>query len=134
MITRYLFVVLAVLPALAGCAATTPLPPSPATAATVTPAPVAPSEPPPPVVRLKAHDLIGVDADGLTGQLGEPDFRRLDPPAELWQYRTDACMLDVFLYLDEDRKGAYTVTHVAVRGHGENKVTNDACVASLDVP
>jgi hypothetical protein len=124
---RRLFAVLALLallPVLAACPAT-----APRTTAAVTP--VAPP-------KMQAHDLIGVDSDGLAGLLGEPDFRRLDPPAELWQYRIEDCMLDVFLYLDEARGGAYAVTHVAARGRagtdGETSITGDACIASIDVP
>lgn len=42
--------------------------------------------------------LTGLDPAELIALLGEPDFRRRDPPAELWQYRSPDCVLDVFLY------------------------------------
>ncbi len=34
----------------------------------------------------------------LTQRLGAPDFTRPDAPAEIWQYRSASCVLDVFLY------------------------------------
>jgi hypothetical protein len=34
----------------------------------------------------------------IVARLGTPDTTRRDPPAEIWQYRGAACVLDVFLY------------------------------------
>ncbi len=37
--------------------------------------------------------------------VGSPDFRRVEPPAELWQYRTADCVVDLFFYgKDDDRR------------------------------
>lgn len=44
--------------------------------------------------------LDGLRAAELVALLGEPELRRVDPPAELWQYRTARCVLDVYLYAD----------------------------------
>ena len=41
---------------------------------------------------------MGLDATGVTALLGPPDYRRRDKPAEIWQYRNAACVLDIFLY------------------------------------
>jgi hypothetical protein len=46
--------------------------------------------------------LTGMAPAELVARLGEPDFRRSEPPAELWQYRTADCVLDIFLYADGD--------------------------------
>lgn len=124
-----MFALLALLPALAACAATAPQTAPSQTTATV--AVAVPSEPAiKPEPQLKARDLIGVDANGLVGLLGEPDFRRFDPPAELWNYRTDACLLDIFLYRNGEKSDRYVVTHIAARGHDEADVSDDACVAA----
>jgi hypothetical protein len=80
-----------VLALLAGCSATAPEPPS--TAITL-PSPelmARPAEPQP---------LTGLSTTEVVGLLGEPDFRRAEPPAELWQYRSADCVLDVFFYGD----------------------------------
>jgi len=42
--------------------------------------------------------LTGLSAAQVVALLGEPDFRRDEPPAELWQYRGVDCVLDLFLY------------------------------------
>ncbi len=44
--------------------------------------------------------LENLSAPELVARLGPPDFRRQDPPAELWQYRGATCVLDLFLYPD----------------------------------
>jgi len=42
--------------------------------------------------------LIGLDAAGLEAMLGAPELKRREPPAEMWQYRTETCVLDLYLY------------------------------------
>ena len=44
--------------------------------------------------------------------LGQPGFQRQDSPAEIWQYRGHACILDVYLY---DQGHGQAVEHWAVR-------------------
>jgi len=43
-------------------------------------------------------NLTGLSAEQVVALLGAPDFRRAEPPAELWQYRGADCVLDIFLY------------------------------------
>ena len=82
---------------LAACSATTPAPPQ----AEIPPGPPAAAEPPAAAVHAPAPpSLTGLSADEVVAALGEPDFRRTEPPAELWQYRSGDCVLDVFLYRD----------------------------------
>jgi hypothetical protein len=56
--------------------------------------------------------LTGLGPAELVALLGEPDFRRRDPPAELWQYRSADCVLDVFLY---GEGGSYRVVRSETR-------------------
>ncbi len=58
--------------------------------------------------------LLGLDHGQVNDMLGPPDFRRRDDPAEIWQYRRQTCVLDVFLYR-EKTGGLLTVAHVEVR-------------------
>jgi hypothetical protein len=44
--------------------------------------------------------LAGLTAPDLSALLGPPGFVRRDPPAEVWQYGTETCVLDLFLYAD----------------------------------
>ncbi|HSV29486.1 MAG TPA: hypothetical protein VLL76_08000, partial [Candidatus Omnitrophota bacterium] len=56
--------------------------------------------------------LKGLNPLQVKAVLGKPVFTRRDAPAEIWQYRSRACTLDVFLY---DEKNGQSVAHVAVR-------------------
>jgi hypothetical protein len=69
--------------------------------------------------------LVGLAATAIQQMLGNPDFKRRDPPAEIWQYRKSGCLLDVFLYLGED---TYRVSHVEARGHSIEEVSGAECL------
>jgi hypothetical protein len=57
--------------------------------------------------------LLGLDRAMLNEKLGEPALIRRDGDAEIWQYRADSCVLDLFLYgLDK------AVEHVDLRSRG----------------
>lgn len=75
-------------------------------------------------------DLLGLDGSAVAALLGIPALRRRDPPAELWQYRDEACILDLFLYQDQDG-GAHAVTYFEVRGHSVVKVPAKDCLRAL---
>lgn len=70
----------------------------------------------PATLRLPALPrLTGLSPTELVALFGEPDFRRTEPPAELWQYRSAECVLDIFLY--RGTAGAH-VLHSEMRGRG----------------
>lgn len=54
-------------------------------------------------------DLNGLKPDDVLAMLGQPDLRREEPPAEMWQYRTSDCVLSLFFY---DDAGGYRLAHV----------------------
>lgn len=43
-------------------------------------------------------DLKGYSPGQVTALYGEPDLKRVDPPAEVWQYRNAECVVDLFFY------------------------------------
>ena len=57
-------------------------------------------------------DLVGLDGPALERLLGEPGLVRRDYPAEVWQYRSATCVLDVYFYPDHDR---LAVAHAEAR-------------------
>jgi hypothetical protein len=83
---------------------------------------------PPP--EIKQQQLLGLDPDHLTGLLGPPDFKRDDGPAELWQYRDNECVLDVFLYVDP-QQGGYRVALVEARDRSLVRAAPEGCVSAL---
>lgn len=50
------------------------------------------------------EDVIGLDGGAVTRLLGRPGFTRVEGPAQLWQYATRSCVLDIVFY---DAKAAY---------------------------
>lgn len=78
--------------------------------------------------------LAGLDQSGLTALLGAPMFRRRDAPAELWRYRTQACILDLFLYRPDAGAGAagpLTVHHYRARTSENGTMAAASCLAAL---
>lgn len=67
-----------------------------------------------PPVNDDPQQLMGLDRDAVNGMLGEPTLVRRDGDAEVWQYRADRCVLDLFLY-GIDKK----VEHVDLRDRGD---------------
>ena len=74
--------------------------------------------------------LRGLDGGALSGLLGQPKFKRRDDPAEIWQYRTDNCALDFFLYRSKEDL-AYRVRHVEARGRGQAPASAKDCLVAL---
>ena len=71
--------------------------------------------------------LLGLFAGDVHKMLGVPDFKHYDPPAEIWQYHKDSCLLDVFLYFEKDRPDVLRVRHAEVRGRSIIKVSQKKC-------
>ena len=65
------------------------------------------------------QQLMGLDRDALNEKLGLPALIRRDGDAEVWQYRADRCVLDLFLYGIE-KKVEYI--DLRDRGNGEDSV------------
>jgi len=57
--------------------------------------------------------LKGLSVRQVTALLGAPAFKRRDPPAEIWQYRSRQCTLDLFIY--QDGSTNQRVEHYTVR-------------------
>jgi hypothetical protein len=74
------------------------------------------------------RELIGLERGEVEARLGTPALRRRDAPAEIWQYRSPLCVLDLFLYRD----GAATrVTSVELRPRDGRELPAALCLSSL---
>jgi len=67
-----------------------------------------------PPINDDPEQLVGLDHDGLSEKLGKPALIRRDGDAEIWQYRAENCVLDLFLYGEDKR-----VVHVDLRDRGD---------------
>lgn len=111
---RRIFCVATVLLA-AGCASSEPTAPvaqepveatAPKQVARATPAVPEPKVPAP-------GELIGLGGEALRGALGAATLVRHDLDSEIWQYRTDKCVLFLFLY---PKDGTPSLHHLDARG------------------
>ena len=50
---------------------------------------------------LSPGKLTGQSKEALLKLLGTPSFKRRDSPAEIWRYRDQSCLLDLYLYPPE---------------------------------
>ena len=78
-----------------------------------------------------AH-LVGLKGDAVRRTFGEPEMRRREPPAEVWQYRSPRCVLDLYFYGDPDGEG---VVHYESRPRDQRHALSapppDGCVGEL---
>ncbi len=96
---------------------------------TIAPVPARPSREPAFVANLDPLALLGLARADIAALLGPPKLLRRDPPAEMWQYQSEACVVHVFLYSAPANAG-YRVRHVEVRGRkSESAPVN--CYAGL---
>jgi hypothetical protein len=97
-------------------------------------APAAPDTPAPQIAAAPpvagARGLVGLTRDALGARLGQAGFVRRDGPAEVWRYRGPDCLLDVFVYREND--GAQRVAHVDARTPQGRPTPPDPCLDSLE--
>ena len=65
-----------------------------------------------PSINDDPKQLFGFDGHRVAALLGPAIFVRRDGTAEVWQYRADGCVLDVYLYKEN---GALSVAHIDLR-------------------
>ncbi len=73
-------------------------------------------------------DLVGLDGPSLERLLGKPGLVRRDYPAEVWQYRNPSCVLNIYLYPDNEH---LTVTHAEARAPKVAGNPMPPCIAKL---
>jgi len=83
-----------------------------------------------PAARLTGDpkELVGLDHTVVRRALGEPLHIRNEMPAQVWQYATGDCIVDLYLY---DQDGAWTVTYVEARSHTAESAPTSRCLKSL---
>jgi len=107
---------------LTGCA----LAPQPSAAPV--PAPQAATRPDP-------AGMIGADSVALQRLFGPPRLVRRDAPAELWQYQTRDCVVDLFLYQEKDGlRLAYLEARTGAAQVTAPRPCVDAVLASREKP
>ncbi|RMD64591.1 MAG: hypothetical protein D6826_02045 [Alphaproteobacteria bacterium] len=99
--------------------------------------PSEPAPPPAPPINDDPRQLLGLDRARLDALLGPPTLIRREAPAEIWQYREGACIIDVFLYAAEtapspDPAAAdYRVSYVEARDGAARPIAVRGCLNTL---
>lgn len=75
-----------------------------------------------------AEQFKGKSAQDITAALGEPNYRRREAPAEVWQYYGQGCVLDLFLYTE---KGEQTVNYAELRNRNPGADPDPRCLPLL---
>jgi hypothetical protein len=74
-------------------------------------------------------DLVGLDTVQLEALLGPPELARVEPPAAVWQYRTESCVFDLFLF--EESAAGLQVAETTARSRAGGTEVPDRCLAAL---
>lgn len=72
--------------------------------------------------------FLGLTPVDLTAELGKPQLRRHESAAEIWQYRRQDCVLDVFLYEESD---GFKVAYLEARDLTAEPVETRPCLRDL---
>lgn len=83
-----------------------------------------------PALRLTGDpkELVGLDHAAIRRALGDPVRIRNDRPAQVWQYATGDCIVDLYLY---SSNGVMKVTFVEARSHTAETAPAARCLKSL---
>lgn len=92
------------------------------------PGPAIAALPPEPMIDDNPARILGLGPDKLTELLGQPELTRREPPAEIWQYRGETCVFDVFLY---EEGGTTRVTYLEARDANAQRVAERSCLNQL---
>ena len=84
------------------------------------------------VRQIDPEMLVGLAPEALTARLGEPGLRRQEQTVEVWQYRSDTCVLDLYLDSadDADDTGRRVVYYEA-RRRSEGEVPPSLCLGEI---
>ena len=73
-------------------------------------------------------ELVGLDHTALRRVLGKPAQMRNELTAQVWQYVTGDCVVDLYLY---NRDGGLKVTYVEARSRTAEPTPTNRCLKSL---
>jgi hypothetical protein len=90
--------------------------------------PPEPPPPPEPVIDDDPQQLYGLDSTALDELLGQPSLIRTEAPAQIWQYRSQTCVFDIFLY---EEAGASRVTYIEARDGAAAQIEARYCLNEL---
>lgn len=85
---------------------------------------------PPALTVPHTPELIGLDEAAATRLLGEATERTEQSPGTIWRYKTAACELDLYFYLDL-RSGRMRTLHYTFKGDAADPAKRQNCLRDL---
>jgi hypothetical protein len=79
---------------------------------------------------IKAADVVGRDEAGVTALLGPPDVTWEKPPARVWRYVSDECILATSFYLDVNDQ-TFRALSLAAEKVGGGDYAAERCLARI---
>jgi len=89
-----------------------------------------PTRIPMPPPDIDPGQILKASGDQVMSLLGKPEMKRREKQAELWQYRSSSCVLNLFVYPNGASR-APEVTHVEARARAGGTMPTRICLASL---
>lgn len=87
---------------------------------------------------VHADELVGKKGAEITDLLGKPSLIRRDRQAQVWQYRGQSCVLDLFFYppsgktdAEAEQTGERAVVYFETRGKDAEQVSVDRCLSEV---
>ena len=77
---------------------------------------------------VHSASIMGLDGGAVRKLLGEPGLIRRETPAEVWQYKTASCVLDVVLY---EQDSGSRVVYTEARTPAAEPTAADPCLSDL---
>ena len=89
-----------------------------------------PEVPAPPPIDADPAQLLKMAPAALRARLGEPIQQRREAKGRVWQYRSKACVLDIFLYPD-GAEASPRVTYLEARDRAGAPVATRGCLEKI---
>ncbi len=75
--------------------------------------------------------LMGLTPRTVSYLLGPPSLLRTETPAQVWQYTTADCVLDIYLYAEDETPDRSRVTYYEIRRTDSLRGSARACFADI---
>ena len=77
------------------------------------------------------EQLMGLGPQAISRLLGPPSLLRTEKPAQVWQYTAADCVLDIYLYAEEENPDRSRVTYYEIRRAQPSQRGDRACFADI---
>lgn len=71
-------------------------------------------------ISYNPEHILKMTGQDIRAALHEPGLIRREAPTIIWQYRSEACVLDIYFSTPQQDAGLATVVHYELRGRGQD--------------